>query len=532
MRRWQTFLLLVGLTLPILAGDPAWSTASAQNPLTLQESRGKQIYLFGTSRSGRDILAYVGESSLEMPGASMACANCHGLDGRGKPEGSISPSDITSDSLTKPYGVTHADGRKHPAYTERAFETAITRGIDPAGNRLLNVMPRYSMSREDLADLIAYLGRVGGDRDPGISKDRLVIGAAVPLKGPLAEMGQAIKAVTSAYFDDLNKRGGIFNRRVELRFVEAGETAAATRANLERFLNDDQVFAMTASFIAGAEKEVAPLLGQAQVPMIGAITLYPQTSFPLNRQIFYLLSGVDGQARTLIHFAAETPELRKSEIAIVYPENEAIASVVAAAREQIQKDGLRMRELYGYPPGHFDSAEAMKKIKPTGPGLVLFLGGGDEALAFIRTAGNSGWFPAVLLPSPGGSTELFQAPSGFEGKIFLALPTSPSDQTMEGIKEFRTLAESYKLPANHVALQLSAYSAAKILAEALKRAGRDLSREKLLGTLEGFYEYPTGVTPPITYGPNCRIGAMGGYVIVIDLKQQQFMSASGWIKIN
>src|SRR5947207_522371 len=159
MRRRQTFLLLAGLTLRILLGGPACSSASAQNPLTLPESRGKQIYLFGTSRSGRDILAYIGESSLEMPGASMACANCHGLDGRGKPEGSLSPSDITSDSLTKPYGVTHADGRKHPAYTERAFESAITRGIDPAGNRLLNVMPRYTMSREDLADQIAYLRR-------------------------------------------------------------------------------------------------------------------------------------------------------------------------------------------------------------------------------------------------------------------------------------------------------------------------------------------------------------------------------------
>jgi ABC-type branched-subunit amino acid transport system substrate-binding protein len=532
MERRQRLLLLAVLTFPIALSGITWSGALAQVPLTLQESRGKQIYVLGTSRSGREILAYVGESSLEMPGKSMACANCHGLDGRGKPEGSINPSDITSESLTKPYGVTHPDGRKHPAYTERGFEVAVSRGTDPAGNRLLNVMPRYNMSREDLSDLIAYLGRLGRDRDPGVSENRIVIGAALPAKGPLAEKGQTIKQVLTAFFDDLNNQGGVFSRRIELKFVETGETAAGTRANVERLLKDEQIFAMTGSFIAGAEKEIAPLMAQTEVPLIGALTLNPQTGFPLNRQVFYLLAGLDGQARTLIEFAATKPELKKSGTVIVYPESEANASVVAAAREQSQKDGLNAPEVYAYPVAHFDSVEVVKKIKQTGRGVVLFLGTGDEALSFVREADKSSWFPTVFLPSPSGSAELFHAPAGFDGKIFLSFPTSPSDQTAEGIKEFRALAASYKLPTKNLAVQLSAYSAAKILAEALKRAGRDLSREKLIGALEGFYEYPTGVTPAITYGPNSRIGAMGAYVIAVDLRQQQFVPASGWIKIN
>src|SRR5262247_889128 len=115
MRVLRTFLWLAGLTLVIVLNAAIGSKALAQDPLTLPESRGKQIYLHGTSHSGKEVMAYLGESSLEIPGSSMPCANCHGLDGRGKPEGSITPSDITSESLTKPYGVIHADGRKHPA---------------------------------------------------------------------------------------------------------------------------------------------------------------------------------------------------------------------------------------------------------------------------------------------------------------------------------------------------------------------------------------------------------------------------------
>ena len=123
--------------------------AVAQTPLTPQELRGKQIYLQGTSPSGKEIFGYIGDSSLEVPGSTVACANCHALRGQGKPEGGVDPSNITWEALTKPYGVTHNSGRKHPPYTDRGLELAITRGTDPAGNKLLYAMPRYQLSKED-----------------------------------------------------------------------------------------------------------------------------------------------------------------------------------------------------------------------------------------------------------------------------------------------------------------------------------------------------------------------------------------------
>jgi mono/diheme cytochrome c family protein len=183
---------------------------------TPQERRGKQLYLTGTSGSGREVLAYIGDESLEVPGSAMACANCHGLNGEGKPEGGVVPSNLVWEGLTKPYGVTHAGGRSHPPYTERALELAVTRGLDPAGHRLSNVMPRYQMSREDMDDLIAYLKRLGKDVDPGVSDGRVVIGTVLPARGDLAGVGQAVRAVTTAYFEEVNSRNGMYNRTLEL----------------------------------------------------------------------------------------------------------------------------------------------------------------------------------------------------------------------------------------------------------------------------------------------------------------------------
>lgn len=129
-------------------------------------TRGKQIYLRGTSASGNKITAYLpAPDNMVVPGNIMECATCHGPDGRGKAVGDVTPPILNWEALTKGDPITHPDGRKHPPYTEALLKRAITMGVDPAGNQLSKVMPRYRMSAEDLEDLILYLKRLGNDPD-------------------------------------------------------------------------------------------------------------------------------------------------------------------------------------------------------------------------------------------------------------------------------------------------------------------------------------------------------------------------------
>lgn len=528
----KCLVLFLFLLIPLFPSTCVFAVATLQEQLTPQEKRGKQIYVQGTSASGKEIVAYLGDASLEVPASTMSCANCHGLDGQGKPEGGVIPSNLTWDVLTKPYGVTHPSGRKHPPYTERGIELAITRGVDPAGNKLMNVMPRYQMASADIADLIAYLKRLGKDRDPGLSESKVVIGTIVPTTGAMTDMGQAIKAVTTAYFDEVNSQGGIYNRRFEFKFVETADTPLNTRVRVERFLQDEQIFAMTGAFTAGADKELAALMQQREVPLVGPFTLYPQTGFPLNRQVFYLFSGLEGQARALVNFAINQQAGKSSDIVIVSTQSEQNASLIEAVKDQAKKDGRSAVEIYFYKSAPLDVAGIVPKIQQKGQDKVLFLGTGEAARAFMKEAERLHWSPSVYLLSASAGREMFDAPPSFNQKIFISFPTSPADQTAEGVKEFRALAEKYKLPSQHLVAQLSAYSAAKILIEGLKRAGKDVSREKLIAALESLNRFETGLTPPITYGPNRRIGAMGAYVVAIDLEKKQFIPTSEWININ
>lgn len=505
--------------------------AAAQESTAQKQSRGRQIYIQGTSRSGKDVLAYIGDASLEVPASTIPCAGCHGLDGRGKPEGGVNPSNVTWEFLTKPYGLKHASGRQHPPYTERALELAITRGTDPAGNKLLPVMPRYVMTREDLADLIAYLQLLGKEGEPGVTETKIVIGTLAPSSGVLADFGRVSTAVTNALFEEVNSQGGIFGRRLELKIIETAETPSATRAKVEPVLKERQVFAMSGAIVAGSEKELMSLFSQNETPLIGPFSLYPQTGFPLNRHVFYLLSGIEGQARSLINFIAQKPQFKNSNIAVIYSRNEFNADAVEAIKDQRKKKESKLPAVVEYAAGGFDAADAAREARQGSAEIVFFLGNADESLAFMREAEKLNWFPTVL-GSGGIGSGILTAPVGFDRKIFLSFPMSPEDQTVDGIKEFRTLAAKYNLSPTHLTAQISAYVAAKVLVEAIRRSGKDLSREKLIQMIEALHQYSTGLSPPMTYGPNRRIGAMGAYVVTIDLKEKKFVPVGDWIESN
>jgi hypothetical protein len=68
--------------------------------------------------------------------------------------------------------------------------------------------------------------------------------------------------------------------------------------------------------------------------------------------------------------------------------------------------------------------------------------------------------------------------------------------------------------------------------EGLKRTGGELSREKFIGSLEKLYEFQTGLTPRLTYGPNRRIGALGSHIVTVDLEKKDFTPVGGWIEIS
>ncbi|HEX8292676.1 MAG TPA: ABC transporter substrate-binding protein, partial [Pyrinomonadaceae bacterium] len=392
-----------------------------------------------------------------------------------------------------------------------------------SGNDLLKAMPRYRMSAEDMADLIAYLKRIETDRDPGLTDTGVEVGVVLPPAGALAETGASMRAVLAAFFEDLNARGGVYNRKVTLRVFDTAAAAANAPGG--------QVFAFVGGISAGAEAELAALARSQEIPVVGPSTLMPEAGTPPNRYVFYLLPGVVEQARALANFAASKPELKQGRAAVVHGEGALAAAAAAAAEEQLRKAGWAAVTRHAFKQLGADGAEAARRLKQDGVESAFIFGAGGAEGALVKEATAAGWTPRLfMLGVMDGRDLLGTAPAAFKERIFLAFPTVPSDVTQAGLSEFRALLEKHGVTPRHTAAQLSAFAAAKIFVEGLQRSGRDLTRERLLTALEGLYDFETGVTPRLTFGPNRRVGAAGAYVMTINPEKKEFAPASGWVK--
>jgi len=177
-------LQLLLLITTICAATLAYGQVSQETrPLTPAERRGRAIYLRGETQ-GKPLTAVVGD--LEVPGSTINCAGCHGRRGEGKAEGGVVAGNLTWSNLTKSYGHTHPNGRKHGPFTESSLTTAVVRGVDPSGNELAVAMPRYRISIEDMNDLVAYIKRLEFDRDPGLTSESIDVGVPLPTTAGLA----------------------------------------------------------------------------------------------------------------------------------------------------------------------------------------------------------------------------------------------------------------------------------------------------------------------------------------------------------
>jgi ABC-type branched-subunit amino acid transport system substrate-binding protein len=102
------------------------------------------------------------------------------------------------------------------------------------------------------------------------------------------------------------------------------------------------------------------------------------------------------------------------------------------------------------------------------------------------------------------------------GRVFAAAPFLAADVTPEGEAEYQRFAASAKLPSTGFASQFTTIAEARILIEGLKRAGRDLSRERLVQSLEAIYDFPAGYRQLVSFGPNRRVGIPEVHIVAID----------------
>lgn len=497
--------------------------AGAEPPEPGAAARGKEIYVNGVDASGTQIKCVTGEQATEVPAAILKCVSCHGKDGRGKPEGGIFPSNIRWSELAKPYSLTMQSGRKRPPYSERLLIRAVTMGLDAGGNRLQPTMPRYHLSHQQAADLVAYLKQLDQEHDPGVADDAIVLGVVLPPESTGAGMSRAVRETLTAAFDALNREGGVYGRKVLCRFTSApGENGSAA---FESFIEREQPFALLESYIAGDEREITSIIERWRIPIIQPITLSTGVRPRSARYMFYLSSGIEGQCSALLKFALEREEMGTVRSLLIVHDELAEEFVRELAKAPLVQRVSRVRMIRTDEIGDWSSL-----LSDANPNGVFWLASGRALGDFLTGAERAKIYPLLLAPSALVGQRIYQAPQGFAKRIFLSLPVLPGDQSSEGRAEFHRLAESGRFSEGDLATRISALSAAKLLIEALRKAGRELTREKLVAICEQFYQLDLGQMRPVSFGPDRRVGTTGAHIVGVELRTSGLTLPSRWVE--
>jgi ABC-type branched-subunit amino acid transport system substrate-binding protein/mono/diheme cytochrome c family protein len=465
----------------LLAGYLVFCTpVAAADDLTNQEIEGRAIFLTGQTDEP-ETYAAVGVGNVQVPLTAVPCGSCHGRDGRGGAERGWPPN-ITWPALISPDTTS---GRKRPAYSDMSLTRAITMGIDAGGNRLDPTMPRFHLSMTDAAALLGYIKRLSTLPEPGVDDHSLVFGTV------LAAHDQAAALALSAYLAKVNQDGGLFGRQIGLsvKRLAPGEPPGHSIAQLA---SSEGIFAILAPDIGGDETSAVTAADADGVPIIGPATQSTQTA-PRSRYVFYLNGGVEAEARALAGFAATLPGLPS----IADDRTPVWHAAALAAVTRLATDGR--------PP---------EPLSPDDP--RLFAGNGP-VLWFAESTPNYG----ELLERRGTQPTMLSSgtladempPHDVPASTWLAYTAGPPDITPDAMAEYRELAARYDLPPDDQLAQREALAAAKIAIEALRRAGRNVTRERLVDVMEGLQDFHTGLIPPVSYSATRRIGTDGIWIV-------------------
>jgi branched-chain amino acid transport system substrate-binding protein len=158
---------------------------------------------------------------------------------------------------------------------------------------------------------------------------------------------------------------------------------------------------------------------------------------------------------------------------------------------------------------------------------IIFLGNiHKQAALAMKEAAKLGYKPQFIsgyIATDPITLEL--AGEAGDGSIHAGVWKNPEDENDPGVKEYQKIMNKYFPKERFSNATISGVLIAKVTAEAIKRTGKNLTREGLITALENMKNYDTGIAPPISYGPNIRLGYTAVYLY--KAKNEKFVYLAG-----
>ena len=343
--------------------------------------------------------------------------------------------------------------------------------------------------------------------ETGVTDTAINIGMSAPFSGPNGAYGIDMRQTIQAYFDQINKSGGINGRKLDLVALDDGYETERTVANTKTLLKEKNAFALLAYYGSSPTTEAMnTVFGPAKVPLVGTISgantlREPLTTNANGRYMFNVRASYADETEAIVN---QLVSLGLKSIAVFYQNDGFGKSGLEGVTAALAKHKLAPSATATVERNSIDVQKAAEAIGKANPQAVVMVTLYKPTAAFVKEMKRNNQNPMFMTLSPVGTEQLVQELGASARGIGISqVVPYPWNDVTPVVREYQKLASK---PGSYSYYGLEGYLMAKTLVEGLKRTGKDLTRDKLVSSLEGMGNVDFGGYR-VNYSPNSRQGS-------------------------
>lgn len=364
-----------------------------------------------------------------------------------------------------------------------------------------------------LAALFAIVAATASAED-GVTATEILLGGSNAVTGPVASACYAVTHGQLAHFKRVNDAGGVHGRKIRYEVLDDAYSAQRSIGNARRLIQQDKVLALFGGCGTATAAGILSVVDKSDVPYLFPYAGLDKLVDPPKPNVFSLMPLYADQIAAIVPFAVERSKAKTAAMfSVNIAGHEAWRQVVrdklAAAGVQLVIDGT----LEVTSP---DRAPFVVQGKDKNPDLLILLDTAPNAARFLIEMQRQNWKPKMIAGMATLTDEAFLRAAGdtVENRLLAAgvvlPPTAP--EARQCVDELA--AYNKEVVPSH--FTMFGCMTARVMVEALRRAGPELTRAKLISTLDAMKDFDTGLSGKVSFGPTRRDGIDAIYPVGVE----------------
>ncbi len=220
----------------------------------------------------------------------------------------------------------------------------------------------------------------------------LKIGFGMSLTGPLAGNGKAALISMQIWAEDVNAKGGLLGRKVELVYYDDQTNPSTVPSIYNKLLDVDKVDLLVSGYGTNVIAPAMPIVMQRNMAFMALFGLNVNSKFNYDRYFQIMPAGPEPAIGWTQGFFDTAMSLnpKPQTVALVGADAEYPALALEGARAQVKRTGLKVVYDKTYPPNTVDFSPIVRAIQATNPDLVFLASYPPDSAGMVRAANEVG----------------------------------------------------------------------------------------------------------------------------------------------